>query len=68
MLMKEHHGETWERSLERVMGHDVRLRITWNCLWWRVRRGQGEGVKEGHEEWEGTWERKRKVEDERVTI
>ena len=54
--------------MERVMGHDVRLRITWNRLWWRVRRGQGEEVKEGHEEWEGTWERKRKVEDERATV
>jgi hypothetical protein len=40
----------------------MRVRITWNWLWWRVIRCRSEGVKEGHEEWEGTWERKREVE------
>ncbi len=40
----------------------MRRRITWNWLWWRVIRCRGEGVKEGDEKWEGTWERKREME------
>ena len=40
----------------------MRRRITWNWLWWRVIRSRGEGVKEGDEKWEGTWERKREME------
>jgi len=44
------------------MGHDVRRRITWNWLWWRVIRCQGERVKKEDGEREGTWERKREME------
>lgn len=36
--------------------------ITWNWLRWRVIRCRGEEVKEGDEEWEGTWEKKREME------
>ncbi len=58
--------KTWSSDLGKVVGKGILRKMgdgtTLSWLWWRVIRCLGEWVKEEHEEWERTWERKREVE------